>query len=80
MVINLLFQVTISTQDRRKMQLVFKATVYDMSSMVLLDFRLSRGCGLDFKRHFLTIKLTLADILCTGPVTWSIAKATNSVP
>jgi len=72
--------VTISTQDRRKMQLVFKATVYDMQSMVLLDFRLSRGCGLDFKRHFLSIKQKLSDILCTGPITWSIAKATNSVP
>ena len=50
--------------------------------MVLLDFRLSRGCGLDFKRHFLTIKskLALADILCSAPVTWAIATATNSVP
>ena len=66
------------------MQLVFKVTVYDFSSsiskMVLLDFRLSRGCGLDFKRHFVIIKAKLADILCSGPVTWSIAKATNSVP
>ena len=62
------------------MQLVFKATVYDMQSMVLLDFRLSRGCGLDFKRHFLSIKQKLSDILCNGPITWSIAKATNSVP
>nr|URA30214.1 check point kinase 1 [Daphnia tibetana] len=72
--------VTISTQDRRKMQLVFKATVYDMQTMVLLDFRLSRGCGLDFKRHFLAIKHKLADILCSAPVTWSIATATNSIP
>jgi len=62
------------------MQLVFKVTVYDMQTMVLLDFRLSRGCGLDFKRHFVIIKQKLADILCSGPVTWSIAKATNSVP
>jgi len=72
--------VTISTQDRRKMQLVFKATAYDMQTMVLLDFRLSRGCGLDFKRHFLSIKHKLADILCSAPVTWSIATATNSIP
>lgn len=62
------------------MQLVFKATVYDMQTMVLLDFRLSRGCGLDFKRHFLAIKHKLSDILCSAPVTWSIATATNSVP
>lgn len=62
------------------MQLVFKATVYDMQSMVLLDFRLSRGCGLDFKRHFLAIKEKLSHILCSAPVTWAIATATNSVP
>ena len=36
------FQVTISTQDRRKNRLTFKAFVYDMGDNILVDFRLSR--------------------------------------
>uniref|UniRef100_A0A1Y1ND55 non-specific serine/threonine protein kinase n=1 Tax=Photinus pyralis TaxID=7054 RepID=A0A1Y1ND55_PHOPY len=55
--------VTISTTDRRKAQLVFKANVIDMNGKILLDFRLSRGCGLEFKRRFLQIKRDLVEII-----------------
>ena len=73
-------QMTVQTLDRRKMPLTFKASVLDMTDHVLVDFRLSKGCGLDFKRHFIRIKQKLPDILLNVPVNWSVAAATNSVP
>lgn len=63
-----LFQVTISTVDRRKMPLVFKASIHDMDGRILVDFRLSKGCGLEFKKRFLKIKADLKDIITRGPV------------
>lgn len=72
--------ITISTMDRRKLRLVFKAHIIEMDGKILLDFRLSKGCGLEFKRRFIKIKQMLSDIVCKGPVTWPIAIATNSVP
>lgn len=33
------------------MQLVFKATMIELEKQVLLDFRLSRGDGIEFKRR-----------------------------
>lgn len=72
--------VTISTIDRRKLRLVFKAHIIEMDSKILIDFRLSKGCGLEFKRRFIKIKQQLEDIVLKGPTTWPIAIATNSVP
>lgn len=72
--------ITISTIDRRKLQLIFKANIVEMDGRILCDFRLSKGCGLEFKRRFIRIKQSLADIVMKGPVTWPIAIATNSVP
>uniref|UniRef100_A0A182QVQ9 non-specific serine/threonine protein kinase n=1 Tax=Anopheles farauti TaxID=69004 RepID=A0A182QVQ9_9DIPT len=72
--------ITISTIDRRKLQLTFKANIVEMDGKILCDFRLSKGCGLEFKRRFIKIKQSLADIVMKGPVTWPIAIATNSVP
>lgn len=51
-----------------------------MNGKILLDFRLSKGCGLEFKRRFITIKSMLNDIIVKGPVTWPIAAATRSMP
>jgi serine/threonine-protein kinase Chk1 len=62
------------------MRLVFKAAVLDMDGKTLLDFRLSKGCGLEFKRNFVHIKQNLEDIVLKGPVSWPIAMATNNVP
>lgn len=72
--------ITISTIDQRKLQLVFKANLIEMDGKILMDFRLSKGCGLEFKRRFIKIKQLLSDIISKGPVTWPIAIATNSVP
>lgn len=54
---------TVSTMDRRKLQLIFKVTLIEMDGRLLVDFRLSKGCGLEFKRSFIKIKNHLKDIL-----------------
>jgi serine/threonine-protein kinase Chk1 len=65
------FQVTVSTVDKRKNLLVYKAHVIEMGNkMVLLDFRLSRGDGLEFKRHFVRLKEKLNISEWKGPVAW----------
>lgn len=71
---------TVTTLDRRGAQLVLKASILDMGQHILVDFRLSKGCGLDFKRHFLRIKEGLSHIIIKGPVTWNMALATNMLP
>lgn len=72
--------VTVATMDRRKLQLVFKANPIEMDGKLLLDFRLSKGCGLEFKRSFVKIKQCLGDIILKGPVSWPICVATNNMP
>uniref|UniRef100_A0A8C4NA83 non-specific serine/threonine protein kinase n=1 Tax=Eptatretus burgeri TaxID=7764 RepID=A0A8C4NA83_EPTBU len=62
-------QVTVSTLDRRGNKLIFKVTLLCMDAKVLLDFRLSRGDGLEFKRCFLKIKSDLCDIISKVVVT-----------
>ncbi|KAJ6647030.1 Serine/threonine-protein kinase grp, partial [Pseudolycoriella hygida] len=51
--------ISISTIDQRKLLLVFKANLVEMDGNILLDFRLSKGCGLEFKRRFIKIKSML---------------------
>lgn len=72
--------VTIITTDRRKMDLIFKATLLEMDGKVLLDFRLSKGCGLDFKRGFIKIREELSSIVSKGLTAWPVAFATDSMP
>ncbi|XP_014667982.1 PREDICTED: serine/threonine-protein kinase Chk1-like isoform X2 [Priapulus caudatus] len=68
---NSLGEVTITTRDRRNVPLVFKAHLLDMNSNILLDFRLSKGDGIEFKRHFLKIKRKLTAIVnVKAPITW----------
>lgn len=62
------FILTFTTIDRRKNNLIFKTSVVEMNGKVLLDFRLSRGCGLEFKKLFLLVKEKLEDILLKGGV------------
>ncbi|XP_054079253.1 uncharacterized protein LOC128918724 [Rissa tridactyla] len=61
-------QVTISTTDRRNNKLIFKVNLVEMEGKILVDFRLSKGDGLEFKRHFLKIKGKLSDIVSTQKV------------
>ncbi|XP_064029315.1 serine/threonine-protein kinase Chk1 isoform X2 [Pogoniulus pusillus] len=61
-------QVTISTTDKRSNKLIFKVNLVEMESKILVDFRLSKGDGLEFKRHFLKIKAKLSDVVSTQKV------------
>ncbi|XP_048588544.1 serine/threonine-protein kinase Chk1 isoform X2 [Nematostella vectensis] len=54
---------TVETIDRRKNKIVMKVSLIDMAPAVLVDFRLSKGDGLEFKRQFLKIKANLKDIM-----------------
>ncbi|CAG9760607.1 unnamed protein product [Ceutorhynchus assimilis] len=55
--------VTISTVDSRKNPLVFKISFLEMNDKVLADFRLSKGCGLEFKKKFIKLKVCLINIV-----------------
>ncbi|KAG5844553.1 hypothetical protein ANANG_G00163710 [Anguilla anguilla] len=61
-------QATVSTMDRRNNKLIFKVHFLEMESRILVDFRLSKGDGLEFKRHFLKIKRQLSDIVSSQKV------------
>ncbi|XP_065207746.1 serine/threonine-protein kinase grp-like isoform X1 [Planococcus citri] len=63
--------ITISTLDRRKSPLTFKASILDMDGRTLMDFRLSKGCGLEFKRCFIAVRKELNAIIVKGQVSWS---------
>lgn len=67
--------VTISTLDRRLLQLIFKANLIDMDGKILLDFRLSKGCGLDFKRNFIKIRdaKEIKESILNIPMNFSLA-------
>ncbi|KAB0370149.1 hypothetical protein FD755_018111 [Muntiacus reevesi] len=61
-------QVTVSTTDRRNNKLIFKVNLVEMDEKILVDFRLSKGDGLEFKRHFLKIKGKLSDVVSSQKV------------
>lgn len=62
--------ITVSTVDRRKIQLVFKINIIEMNNDILVDFRLSKGDGLEFKRRFIQIKKLLTDIIGKDQQFW----------
>lgn len=60
--------VTVSSIDRRKSPLVFKATVFEIEGgPTLVDFRLSKGDGLEFKRHFLSVRSSIKPFIVRPP-------------
>ncbi|XP_032433277.1 serine/threonine-protein kinase Chk1 isoform X1 [Xiphophorus hellerii] len=65
-------QVTVSTLDKRNNKLIFKVFLLEMNQRVLLDFRLSKGDGLEFKRLFVKIKQKLGDVVCTQKISLPI--------
>lgn len=54
---------TITTTDTRRMPLIFKTNFIQMDDKLLLDFRLSKGCGIEFKRKFIKIKNSMSNII-----------------
>ncbi|XP_012710703.1 serine/threonine-protein kinase Chk1 [Fundulus heteroclitus] len=61
-------QVTVTTLDKRNSKLIFKVFLREMNQRVLLDFRLSKGDGLEFKRLFVKIKQKLGDVVSTQKI------------
>uniref|UniRef100_A0A3B5AAN8 Serine/threonine-protein kinase CHK1 n=1 Tax=Stegastes partitus TaxID=144197 RepID=A0A3B5AAN8_9TELE len=59
---------TLHTLDKRNNKLIFKVHLLDMNQRVLLDFRLSKGDGLEFKRLFVKIKQKLGDVVSTQKI------------
>lgn len=59
-------QITVNTSDKRQMLLTFKVNISEMKfqNEVLVDFRLSKGDGLEFKKIFIKVKSSLADLVC----------------
>jgi len=72
--------VTVNTVDRRGGHLVFKATLIEMDKKVLLDFRLSKGDGIEFKRRFTRIRRSMEHLIMKGPIMWSLAIHTDALP
>lgn len=66
--------VTISTVDN-KIPLTFKANLLEMDGKILLDFRLSKGCGIDFKRKFVKIKAAreIANAILNIPINFCLS-------
>lgn len=63
-------QITVSTIDRRKLQLVYKINIIEMDSNIMVDFRLSKGDGIEFKKSFVKVKNSLADIIGKELTSW----------
>ncbi|KAL3270211.1 hypothetical protein HHI36_009267 [Cryptolaemus montrouzieri] len=55
--------ISISTVDNMKNQLIFKVTLIKMEARILADFRLSKGCGIEFKKKFIKLKECLSSIV-----------------
>ena len=71
---------TIQTQDRRGAPLTFRCTLIQVDLQILVDFRLSKGCGIEFKRHFAKLKTNCASIIEKGPTTFPSLIACNAIP
>jgi len=72
--------ITVSINYKRGMELVFKVTLIEMDKKILLDFRRSRGCGIEFKRRFTLLKQSMEAIIVKGPIMWSLAIHSDALP
>ncbi|XP_064398553.1 serine/threonine-protein kinase Chk1-like [Halichondria panicea] len=56
------------TVDRRKQPLEFKASIYELRpDLLLIEFRRSKGDGIEFKKIFKKIKEQCLDLICKPP-------------
>jgi len=70
----------IETLDRRGGILSFRATLIQVDHRILVDFRLSRGDGLEFKKHFGKIKTNCKEVIEPGPILWPAIVASDAIP
>jgi serine/threonine-protein kinase Chk1 len=71
---------TIVTKDRRGAQLVIKCSFITIDGRLMVDFRMSRGCGLEFKRHYRVIKTNCGSIVDKAPVLWPQVLPLKALP
>jgi hypothetical protein len=64
-------QYTVTGQDRHKGPLAFRLSFVQNQNKLLMDFRLSKGDGLEFKRIFAILRQKLDHIIAEDPVAWS---------
>ncbi|ESO99085.1 hypothetical protein LOTGIDRAFT_173967 [Lottia gigantea] len=77
----LYFQLTVETTDKRGAKLVFKTTLIDMGENLLVDFRLSKGDGLQFKRLFVKLREKMKPVVSKVPPMWPLyPKPTSTEP
>jgi len=71
----------IETQDRRGAILVFRCTLIQVDLRILVDFRLSRGCGIEFKKLFAKIKTNCGSIIDKNSIiNWATLIPSDSIP
>ncbi|XP_059088058.1 serine/threonine-protein kinase Chk1-like isoform X2 [Tigriopus californicus] len=70
----------IESKDVRGSPLVYKCTFIQIDGKILVDFRLIRGCGLEFKRTFAHLKANCEPILDKAPILWTNLVAPDSIP
>lgn len=58
--------ITISIADKRMMPLIVKVNIIGINGKTLLDFRRSKGCGIEFKKEFIQIKRYLESVITTN--------------
>ena len=59
---------------------IFCCTMIKVYFKNMVDFRLSRGCGIEFKKHFAKIKTNCSTIIEFGPIMWPTLIAPNAIP
>ncbi|GAU92836.1 hypothetical protein RvY_04868 [Ramazzottius varieornatus] len=69
---------TVTGQDSHKGALVFKVSFVQTKTKILMDFRLSKGDGLEFKRVFAVLREKLNHIVDEDPVSWSVQQDVKS--
>jgi serine/threonine-protein kinase Chk1 len=58
----------VTAVDKRKQMLIFKAIIYELKTdLLLVEFRRSKGDGIEFKKIFKQIKDLVSDIICKPP-------------
>ena len=70
----------IETLDRRGGTLSFRMALIQVDHRILADFRLSRGDGLEFKKHFGKIKTNCKKVVEPGPVFFLGVVPPNAIP
>ena len=61
-------ELTVTVLDRRRNRLVYKVRLMEMKSAhVLIDFRLSKGDGIEFKKYFVDVREKLKSFIVPAP-------------